>query len=111
MQHVYREVHVHPELLDYMQKLCMATRNRKEIRVGVSVRGALSLMRAAQSYACLQERDYVIPEDVQKLAVPVLAHRLVLEGSYLLQDTAKSHIESIIKETAVPTEDWGNLKG
>lgn len=111
MQKSYREVYVHPELLDYIQKLCMATRNKKEIRVGVSVRATLALMRASQSYACLMERDYVIPEDIQKLAVPVLAHRLVLEGSYLLQDTAKSHIESIIKETEVPTEDWGSMKG
>lgn len=107
MQQSYREVYIHPELLDYLEQICMATRNRKEIRVGVSVRGALALMRAVQAYACLCKREFVIPEDIKRLAVPVLSHRLVMEGSYYSQDAAKNQIEMILKEVPVPTEEWG----
>ena len=71
-----RKVYLHPELLDYLERICMATRQHKEVQVGVSVRGALALMRAVQSYAYIQDRDYAVPEDIKKLAVPVLAHRL-----------------------------------
>ncbi len=106
MQKSCKEVYVHPELMNYLQKICMATRKRKEIKVGVSVRGTLALMRAAQAYACLQDRGYVVPEDIKKLAVPVLAHRLVIEGNHYLKDVAKSQIESILKEIPVPTEEW-----
>lgn len=106
MQKRCREVYVHPELMNYLQKICMATRKRKEIKVGVSVRGTLALMRAAQAYACLQDRGFVVPEDIKKLAVPVLAHRLVIEGNHYLKNVAKSQIESILKEIPVPTEEW-----
>lgn len=111
LQKTYREVYIHPELLDYLQKICIATRKRKEIRVGVSVRGILTFMRTVQAYACLQGRTYVVPEDIQKLAIPVLAHRLVLEGSFYLQDAARTQMELILREIPVPTEEWGNVKG
>ena len=106
LQKSYKEVYIHPELLHYMQAICMATRKRKEIRVGVSVRGSLTLMRAAQAYACIQGRKYVVPEDVKKLVIPVLAHRLVMEGNYYLQNAAMSQLEQIMKEIPVPTEEW-----
>ena len=101
-----REVYIHRELVDYLEKVCMATRKRKEIRVGVSVRGALALMRAVQAYACINGRDYAVPEDVKKLAVPVLSHRLVMDGSYYSQDAARNQMEEILKEVPVPTEEW-----
>lgn len=106
LQKSYREIYIHPELLDYIQRLCMATRKRKEIRAGVSVRGTLALMRAVQAYACLEGRTYAVPEDVKLLAVPVLAHRLVLEGSFYRQNAAKEQVEAVLKETPVPTEVW-----
>lgn len=106
IQKSYREVYIHRELLDYLERVCMATRKRKEIRVGVSVRGALALMRAVQAYACINGRDYVVPEDVKKLAVPVLSHRLVMDGSYYSQDAARNQMEEILKEVPVPTEEW-----
>ena len=106
LQKNYREIYIHPELVSYIQKICMATRKRKEIRVGVSVRGTLTLMRAAQAYACIQGRNYVVPEDIKTLVEPVLAHRLVLEGNYYLQGAALAHLERIISEIPVPTEEW-----
>ena len=101
-----RKVYLHPELLEYLERICMATRQHKEVQVGVSVRGALALMRAVQSYAYIQDRDYAVPEDIKKLAVPVLAHRLVLGGSYYSQDAAKQVINTILQEVPVPTEAW-----
>lgn len=106
LQKVYREIYIHPELVSYIQKICMATRKRKEIRVGVSVRGTLTLMRAAQAYACIQGRNYVIPEDIKTLVEPVLAHRLVLEGNYYLQGASQAQLEHILNEIPVPTEEW-----
>lgn len=111
LQKSYREVSIHPELLDYLQNICIATRKRKEIKAGVSVRGTLAFMRTVQAYACLQGRSYVVPEDIKKLAIPVLAHRLVLEGNYYLQDAARTQMELILKDIPVPTEEWGNVKG
>lgn len=107
MQKSYQEVYIHPELVDYLQKICMATRKRKEIRVGVSVRGTLTLMKASQAYAKLKGRNYVVPEDIQTLVVPVLAHRLTMEGNYYLQNAATAQLEMIVKEIPVPTEEWG----
>lgn len=111
LQKSCREIYIHPELLEYLQNICVATRKRKEIRVGVSVRGALAFMRTVQAYACLKGRTYVVPEDIKKLAIPVLAHRLVLEGSFYLQDAARTQMELILKEIPMPTEEWGNAKG
>ena len=106
LQKQYKEVYIHPELVGYLQKICMTTRKRKEIRVGVSVRGTLTLMRAAQAYACIQGRNYVVPEDIKELVAPVLAHRLVMEGSYYLQNAALAQLEQILGEIPVPTEEW-----
>jgi MoxR-like ATPase len=106
LQKHYKEVYIDPELVGYLQKICMTTRKRKEIRVGVSVRGTLTLMRAAQAYACIQGRKYVVPEDIKELVAPVLAHRLVMEGSYYLQNAALAQLEQILGEIPVPTEEW-----
>lgn len=106
LQKHYRDIYVHPELLQYIQAICMATRKRKEIRVGVSVRGTLTLMRCAQAYACIQGRNYVVPEDVKKLVIPILAHRLVMAGNYYLQNAAYSQLEQILNDVPVPTEEW-----
>lgn len=106
LQEEYHKIYIHPELMNYIQEICMATRNKKDILCGVSVRGTLTFMRAVQAYACLQERDYVIPEDIQKLAIPVLAHRIVLEGAYRTANAREKQLEQILKEIPVPTEEW-----
>ena len=106
LQKEYRNVYIHSELMNYMQQLCMATRNRKEILCGVSVRGTLTLMRAVQAYACLQGRNYVVPEDIQKLVVPVLAHRIVFDGTYRTTESRIRQLQQIMKEIPVPTEEW-----
>jgi MoxR-like ATPase len=72
-----REVHVSVSIRQYIIDLVNATRVSPELRLGASPRSALHLLRASRAHAALDERDFVIPDDVQALAVPVLAHRLL----------------------------------
>jgi MoxR-like ATPase len=72
-----REVHVSEPIRQYIIDLVTATRNAAELRLGASPRAALHLMRASRAHAALDGRDFVIPDDVQMLAIPVLAHRLL----------------------------------
>ena len=72
-----RDVHVSTAIRQYIIDLVNATRTAAELRLGASPRAALHLLRASRAYAALDERDFVIPDDVQALAVPVLAHRLL----------------------------------
>ena len=74
---VVRTVHVVESVKDYVVSLAEATRNHPEIRLGASPRASLHLLRTAKAAAALAGRDYVLPDDVQKLAVAVLAHRLI----------------------------------
>jgi MoxR-like ATPase len=71
-------VHVDPAVHRYVVELVGATRTAAQVRLGVSTRGSLALVRAAQAWAAATGRSYVVPEDVKTLAVPVLAHRLIL---------------------------------
>ena len=75
-QAAVQQVHAAPALLDYLQALIAATRDGRWFVQGLSPRAALGLLRAARARALLAGRDHVIPEDLQALAVPVLAHRL-----------------------------------
>ena len=70
---------VAPAVLEFVARLADATRTAPESRVGVSVRGAVAMVRAARVWAASQGRHYVIPDDVKDLIGPVWAHRLVIE--------------------------------
>jgi len=78
LQGVAQQVFIEDSVLDYILKLVAATRTEAEFKAGVSVRGGLALKHAAQARALLQGRDFVMPDDVQALIVPVFAHRLAL---------------------------------
>lgn len=101
-----KHVFVHPLLLEYMTALTQETRNDKEIISGVSPRGTLALLRASQAYAWIQGREYVVPEDIVLVAVPVMAHRLVLARGYGSVLTGEKKIREILDRVSVPTEDW-----
>ncbi len=73
-------VHADPAVLDYVARIAEATRTAPETTVGVSVRGALALVRAARTWAAAHGRHFVIPDDIKDLAEPVLAHRIVLDA-------------------------------
>ncbi len=72
------QVYVDALVLDYVARLVDSTRSADEVRLGVSIRGALALTHAARTRAASQGRTYVTPDDVKALAVPVLSHRLIL---------------------------------
>lgn len=106
MQKEAENVYVHHELIDYICSICEATRKKTDIMAGVSPRGAIALMKAARSYAYIHNRNYVVPEDVKTLAIPVLAHRLVLLEGFAGRKSYEDRIKAILEEIAVPTEDW-----
>jgi MoxR-like ATPase len=100
-----RTVHVDPSINDYVSRLVDATRSAIEVRLGVSVRGALALIRTAKTLAAANGRHYVIPDDVKVLAEPVLAHRLLLDPEAEFDGvTASSVIGQILIETAPPSD-------
>lgn len=100
------QVFVHGCIREYMVDIIRATRKEEAAAVGVSPRGSLALLRCAKTYAYLEGRDYVIPDDVKALAVPVLAHRILLGYSAGGTDNAVRLVEKIVSSTAVPTEDF-----
>lgn len=99
-------VSVHKALKGYIANLVAATRSRDDILSGVSPRGTLALYRCAQVYAMSEGRDYVFPEDIKKLAVPVLAHRIVMTRGFGTSSGAAAAIESILNQIPVPTEEF-----
>lgn len=80
-QNLFMQVHVSDEVLTYILRIVQATRTDDAILLGVSPRGALSLMKACQVYAAIHGRDFVTPDDVKKLMIPVLSHRMILAAS------------------------------
>jgi len=92
---------------DYIMALTEATRNSDKIALGVSPRGSLSLMRAAQAFAAIHNRTFVTPDDVKAVAAPVFAHRLVLKGYGVSSGTrqAEAMVNEILGQVPVPTEE------
>lgn len=104
LQKVYKEVYIHPVLLDYMVQIVEKTRTFQAVALGVSPRGTLAFLRAVQAYALIQGRNYVIPEDIHMLAVPVLAHRIILQGG--MGGGSVAIVKQILSVVPVPTEEW-----
>jgi MoxR-like ATPase len=96
LQRGVRSIQVDDAITDYLLDIVHATRRSEDLHVGVSTRGALTLFRAAQSFALVSGRGYVIPDDVKALAVSVLAHRVV--GKSFLQAGEFGASEAIIRD-------------
>ncbi len=94
LQHAVRKVAMDDSINAYLLDIVDATRHCEELRVGVSTRGALCLYRASQALALMESRDYVIPDDVKRLAVPVLSHRVIAKG--YLQGSHRQMLETVI---------------
>ena len=106
MTELSRGVYVNPLVYDYITRLVNATRLATEVRLGVSVRGALSLSRLVVAWALARGRIYVTPDDVQRLAAPALAHRIVLEpGAEFDGVTAEPVIGQILLDVPAPPEN------
>ena len=97
-------VEVDAPLNAYLLDIVLATRSCEELHVGASTRGALALYRAAQSAALIAGRNYVVPDDIKNLAVPVLAHRVIPKG-YLhggQRQAVEALVERLVEEVPVP---------
>jgi MoxR-like ATPase len=98
-----REVHVSVAIRQYIIELVNATRTSPELRLGASPRAALHLLRATRSFAALDERDFVIPDDVQALAVPVLAHRLLPSAEAMVgRELPDQVLAAIVRRLPLP---------
>ncbi len=104
-QNSFHDVFVHEVIQTYMLELIKKTRNHESISLGVSPRGSLALLRTSQVYAALQGRDFVTPDDVKKLVLPVFGHRILLRGRGRT-DAATSILTEILQSVPVPTEKW-----
>ena len=98
-------VFVHKCVLEYIVEIVAATRQGENILMGVSPRGTLALLHCAKAYAYLQGRNFVTPDDIKALAVPVLSHRIVL--GYDKSTSSQAFVEQILANIAVPTEEFG----
>ncbi len=98
-------VQVSEPVMAYIAALCEATRKQPKVLLGVSPRGMLALMRAAQALALIRGRDFVTPDDVKALAVPVLAHRVIVRGVYGKTDAGQAVVREVLKAVPVPTEE------
>lgn len=99
------KVKVHRDLLDYIVTLAEATREHKNVILGISQRGSLALLKYAQTLAAIRGRDYVIPDDIKEGVIPVFVHRLLLASSERIRKRAAEELlEDLITKTPVPTE-------
>jgi MoxR-like ATPase len=104
LQQAVRQVRVDEALSDYLLDLVEATRRHPDVYLGGSTRAALSLYRAAQALALIEGRDYVVPDDVKRLAGPVLAHRILPRAARHGGggDAAEEIVRAVVTQTPVP---------
>jgi MoxR-like ATPase len=99
------DVHVSEALVEYLMAIVQATRTHGEAALGVSTRGALTFFKACQALAMVSGRDFVIPEDAKRLAVPVLSHRILMKDRRMSRGDVSPEakfIQKLVNEIAVP---------
>lgn len=101
-----RKITVSDPIKGYIVDIANATRDNERLRLGASPRASLALMRASQAYAAISGRDFVIPDDVKKTAVPVLSHRVITRSSNTihLSDTSEQTVEYIVDTVKAPID-------
>jgi len=105
LQHLIRRVRVEPAVENYIVELVRATRNHSGVELGVSPRGTLALYRSSQAYASIHGRFYVIPDDVKRVARPVLSHRMIATSQARLHGRIMEQIiEEVLHNVSVPVE-------
>ncbi|MCD7709393.1 MAG: AAA family ATPase, partial [Clostridiales bacterium] len=102
LQRDCKNVFVHNDLRNYIISLTRETRQGKNM--GVSPRGTLALLRASQGFAMVEGRDYVVPEDIKAVAIPVMVHRMLSE--YGGDGQKEEQIIRLLNSVPLPTEDW-----
>ncbi len=105
LQSAVRAVKVEDSLNDYILEIVESTRTHEQLHLGVSTRGAITLYRAVQGLALIEGRNYAVTDDVKRLVLPVLAHRIVVKGVLHegRRDRAKAVLRQIMNKTPVPS--------
>lgn len=102
-RNLIKGLHVEPRLLEYIAKITHETRNNKSLYLGASPRASLAMVNGAKAIAGMQGRDFVTPEDVIKVATPVLAHRIMLTPDKEMEGlTASDIVAQIIQKIEIP---------
>lgn len=106
-QRSFYEVRVNDAVKNYILQIIELTRKNEKVLLGASPRGSLALMKASQAYAILRGRDFVTPDDVKYMAVPVLSHRLIIKGHAISSITlaAEAVMKEIVGSAVVPVEN------
>ena len=105
-QQAVREIHVHEKVRQYLMQIVHDTRESEDLALGASPRASIALFRTSQAMAAIRGRKFVQPDDVKRVALPVLTHRLILRPeSRLRKVTAEYVLSEVIAEIAVPTLD------
>lgn len=106
LQQIVREVYVEASVREYIVRLVHATRTHADVALGASPRASLALFRGGQANAALDGRDYVVPDDVKALAVPVISHRLMLRPESQLRGmTAEGLVQDLLETVPVKFEE------
>lgn len=107
MQKMVEEVYVDEKILRYIAELVRATREHEMVELGSSPRGALALLKMSRAIALMDGRDFVIPDDVKKVAVDCISHRVMLKLEYEIEGIRPERVvEDVLKEVDVPKGDW-----
>lgn len=107
MQESIKTVYIHPDVAAYSVDIVDKTRQRDDVALGVSPRGNLAYLRAAQALAAIRGKDYVSPDEIKELAMPVLGHRIILRSGMRNRSTQiENIINEILNTVEVPTENW-----
>lgn len=103
LQDSVKKIYVDPAVKDYIVSIVEATRVHADVYLGASPRGSLSLFRAGQAWAALQGRDFVTPDDIKGLAIPVLAHRLIVSPAARVRNlNPRGLVEEVLEGIPVP---------
>jgi len=103
MRAALEEVHVDTDLENYISALVHATRGDRRVAVGASPRGSLAFLKMARAHAALEGRNYVLPDDIKRFALPVLSHRLLLQPEYWMSQQVNGDvIRDVLSQTSVP---------
>lgn len=103
MQDTVDNIHVHEDIMDYIINISNGTRESKELELGASPRASIDLLKAGKAKAFLEGRDYVIPEDIKEIVVPVLIHRLILSPEARIEGKSiEEIIEKVLNNIFIP---------
>jgi MoxR-like ATPase len=109
LQTAIKDIHAEEVILDYIVYLVGKTREHKDLELGASPRGSLFLLEAAKAWALYQGRTYVIPDDIQKVYLPIMVHRVIIKNEVKYDNISKEQLlMAILKSVAVPSVEEKN---